>query len=311
MADPADQTGDTDDDSNPLPTLAEATAILTAPGQTFEMEEVSLRGIPTRTWKTAPATLRNVLELSALHGDKDFLVYEDERLHLRRALPHRRRPGPRPGRPVRDHQGRPGGHRHAQPARVGHGLLGHHRRRGRGRAPQRLVDGSRAGLRPERLGHARWRSWTRSAGTGSSPTSARSPTCGAMIVCCEQPDAGGGRRVATGSTVDRGTGRDPLPVVPFAERRRACPADADPPRGGHRARRRRHHLLHLRHHRSAQGGGGHPPQQRVQPDEPVLRVHRGHAAPDGARSSRRAAGPRTPTSCRSPSSTPPAATPCW
>ena len=66
-------------DSNPLPTLAEATAVLTAPGQTFEMETVSLRGIPTRTWKTAPATLRNVLELSALHGDQDFLVYEDER----------------------------------------------------------------------------------------------------------------------------------------------------------------------------------------------------------------------------------------
>ena len=44
------------------------------------MEEVVIRGIPTRTWKTAPADLRAVFELSALHGDKDFLVYEDERV---------------------------------------------------------------------------------------------------------------------------------------------------------------------------------------------------------------------------------------
>lgn len=62
------------------PSRAEATATLTAPGQLFEMEELTIRGIPTRTWKSAPATLRTVLELSSLHGDKDFLVYEDERI---------------------------------------------------------------------------------------------------------------------------------------------------------------------------------------------------------------------------------------
>ena len=72
--------------------------------------------------------------------------------HLRRALPDRGRPGPRPHRPVRHHQGRPGGHRHAQPARVGHGLLGLDRRRGRRRPPQCLVDRARAGLRAQRLG---------------------------------------------------------------------------------------------------------------------------------------------------------------
>ncbi|WP_276968658.1 AMP-binding protein, partial [Metallibacterium scheffleri] len=44
------------------------------------MDQLTIRGIPTRTWKNAPATLRTVLELSALHGDKDFLVYEDERV---------------------------------------------------------------------------------------------------------------------------------------------------------------------------------------------------------------------------------------
>jgi len=39
-----------------------------------------IRGVPTRTWKSAPPTLRTVLELSAGHGDETFLVYEDERL---------------------------------------------------------------------------------------------------------------------------------------------------------------------------------------------------------------------------------------
>ncbi|MHB1711451.1 MAG: AMP-binding protein, partial [Acidimicrobiales bacterium] len=63
-----------------VPSFAEAVAALTAPGQMFEMEEVAIRGIPTRTWKSAPPSLRAVLELSAHHGEKDFLVYEDERV---------------------------------------------------------------------------------------------------------------------------------------------------------------------------------------------------------------------------------------
>jgi long-chain acyl-CoA synthetase len=59
--------------------IAEADAALTAPGQMFEIEEREIRGIVTRTWKNAPPNLRTVLELSRGHGEKDFLVYEDER----------------------------------------------------------------------------------------------------------------------------------------------------------------------------------------------------------------------------------------
>jgi long-chain acyl-CoA synthetase len=59
--------------------IAEATAALTAPGQLFEMDEAEIRGIPTRVWKHAPATLRDILEQSRKHGDAAFLVYEDER----------------------------------------------------------------------------------------------------------------------------------------------------------------------------------------------------------------------------------------
>src|SRR5579862_2952888 len=45
----------------------------------FEMEEIPIRGIPTRVWKNAPASLRDILELSRAHADKTYLVYEDER----------------------------------------------------------------------------------------------------------------------------------------------------------------------------------------------------------------------------------------
>jgi long-chain acyl-CoA synthetase len=64
---------------SPPMSLAEATRAITAPGQMFEMEDVEIRGVPTRVWKNCPASLRVVLELSRGHGDQDYLVYEDER----------------------------------------------------------------------------------------------------------------------------------------------------------------------------------------------------------------------------------------
>ncbi len=60
--------------------VADIRAELTAPGQLFEMETVDVDGVPVRVWKNAPPTLRAVLDLSALHGDKTFIVYEDERV---------------------------------------------------------------------------------------------------------------------------------------------------------------------------------------------------------------------------------------
>ena len=61
------------------PGYAEVVARLTAPGGLFEIEEREIRGVRTRAWKGAPPSLRSVLDLSLLHGDKEFLVYEDER----------------------------------------------------------------------------------------------------------------------------------------------------------------------------------------------------------------------------------------
>ncbi len=196
-------------------TQAEATATLTAPGQLFEMEEVTIRGVPTRTWKSAPATLRSVLELSALHGDKDFLVYEDERVTFAEHF--------------------------AQVASLSRRLIEEY-----GIAP-----GDRVAIAMRNLPEwiiAFWASiavgaivvplnawWTGAEltyGLGDSGTAvvfvdeerehrigehvADLPALRAMVVTSEEPDPGGGRRAAVGSTLDRPSG-EPLPVVPFVD----------------------------------------------------------------------------------------------
>jgi long-chain acyl-CoA synthetase len=64
----------------PAMTIAQAHALLTQPGTPLEIEEKVIGGIPTKTWKNAPKSLREVVEASRAHGEKVFLVYEDERV---------------------------------------------------------------------------------------------------------------------------------------------------------------------------------------------------------------------------------------
>jgi non-ribosomal peptide synthetase component E (peptide arylation enzyme) len=64
----------------PAMSLREAHAFLTAPNSRFALEEVIIRGVPTRCWKHAPPTLAQVLATGRLYGNRDFLVYEDERV---------------------------------------------------------------------------------------------------------------------------------------------------------------------------------------------------------------------------------------
>jgi long-chain acyl-CoA synthetase len=59
--------------------LKEAWAELTAPGAQFAMTDTTVLGNPMRVFASAPPHMRFVWELSAGHGDKDYLVYEDER----------------------------------------------------------------------------------------------------------------------------------------------------------------------------------------------------------------------------------------
>jgi long-chain acyl-CoA synthetase len=64
----------------PAISLAAATAALTAPGMPHEMDEIAINGIPTRIWKNGPQTLRAIFQQGRAHGQKVFLVHEDERV---------------------------------------------------------------------------------------------------------------------------------------------------------------------------------------------------------------------------------------
>ncbi len=64
----------------PAMSIAQAHTLLTAPGAPFEMEEVIIGGVATRSWKNAPPSLRAVFEASRAFAERVFLVHEDERV---------------------------------------------------------------------------------------------------------------------------------------------------------------------------------------------------------------------------------------
>ena len=59
-------------------TFLEANAAVTGPGQIFELIDGEVRGVKMKVFKNAPAHLGQVFAGSRGHGDKTFLVYEDE-----------------------------------------------------------------------------------------------------------------------------------------------------------------------------------------------------------------------------------------
>ena len=65
--------------------LQQAWQQLTAPGAPFAWSVRDVGGLPMRTYDTAPASLRAVWELSRAHGDKDYLLYRDERISYAQA----------------------------------------------------------------------------------------------------------------------------------------------------------------------------------------------------------------------------------
>lgn len=54
--------------------------MLTAPGAAFEMEETPVGELRLRTYVAAPRDMRQVIDDSRRHGEREFLVYEDERI---------------------------------------------------------------------------------------------------------------------------------------------------------------------------------------------------------------------------------------
>jgi len=60
--------------------LKQAWQELTSPGQLFEVTTAEVGGVSVRTYAHAPPSLREIWLGAAGHGDKEYLVYNDERL---------------------------------------------------------------------------------------------------------------------------------------------------------------------------------------------------------------------------------------
>ena len=53
---------------------------LTAPGAPFELETIDIRGVPTRSYRNAPPSVREFWASTRQFADRDYLVYMDERI---------------------------------------------------------------------------------------------------------------------------------------------------------------------------------------------------------------------------------------
>lgn len=60
--------------------LKQAWSELTAPGAPFEIAEIPVRGNMIRMYKNAPPSVRELWLSTAAYGDRDYLVYENDRL---------------------------------------------------------------------------------------------------------------------------------------------------------------------------------------------------------------------------------------
>ena len=75
----------------PALTAQAAQEQLCAPGALFEFTVQQINGAPVRVWKNGPQILPDLLEAAKAHGDRDFMVLNDERVSFdafRRATAH-------------------------------------------------------------------------------------------------------------------------------------------------------------------------------------------------------------------------------
>ena len=68
--------------------LKQVWGALTAPGAPFEVETITVRGVPIRAFKASPPNVRALWLSTTAYGDRDYLVYQDERISYAEA--HRR-----------------------------------------------------------------------------------------------------------------------------------------------------------------------------------------------------------------------------
>src|SRR5258706_172678 len=71
----------------PAMSIAQANALITQPGSVLEVDEIDIRGVRTKVWKNLPPSLRSVVEAGRAHGERIFLVYEDERVSFEAFYP--------------------------------------------------------------------------------------------------------------------------------------------------------------------------------------------------------------------------------
>ncbi len=64
----------------PAVSIAQCNAMLTAPDAKFEMDDTLIGGVTYKTYKNAPPTLREVMMAGMQWPDRDFLVFQDERV---------------------------------------------------------------------------------------------------------------------------------------------------------------------------------------------------------------------------------------
>ena len=64
----------------PAMSIEQAHALLTAPGQTFELGETEIGGVTFKTYTKAPPSLRELFMLGMTHGEKPYVVFGEERL---------------------------------------------------------------------------------------------------------------------------------------------------------------------------------------------------------------------------------------
>ena len=60
--------------------LKQAWGELTSPGAPFEIEEIEVRGNSIRNFKHAPPNIRAVWLSTVAFADRDYLIYDDERI---------------------------------------------------------------------------------------------------------------------------------------------------------------------------------------------------------------------------------------
>jgi len=53
---------------------------LTGPGGPFEIVTTEVRGVPIRTYKNQPPSIRELWLSTAIYADRPYIIYENERL---------------------------------------------------------------------------------------------------------------------------------------------------------------------------------------------------------------------------------------